>query len=63
VEACDLVTSECGFTEDVGQCNIDCSMVFGGFAGAFYGAGLQCWENAVAQNNCDIASQCPTIYY
>jgi len=61
--ACDLVVNECGFTSDVGQCGIDCSMVLGQFAGDYFGAGLQCWQAAVDEGDCAIAEQCPAMYF
>ncbi len=58
-EVCSLAI-ECGLTSDSDQCSIDCSMILGGFADAYYGAGLQCWASA---EECSVAEQCPVLFY
>ena len=61
--ACELIVSDCGLATDTGQCQIDCNMTLSGFAGAFYGAGVLCWEMASEHGDCSIAEQCPAMYY
>ena len=62
-EACSLIVNECGMSTDIDQCAIDCNMVVSGFAGVFYGAGVQCWNHAINENDCGIAEQCPQVSY
>ena len=66
IGVCDGVCSlavQCGLTDNSDQCSIDCSMILGGFAGAYYGAGLQCWDSAQAEDECSVAAQCPALFY
>ena len=59
---CELASS-CGLSTDAGQCSIDCNMVLGGFNGVYYGAGIQCWENAIELGDCEAAQQCPPLFF
>ena len=60
---CDLAGGECDLTSDIDQCNIDCSMLLGGFGDLVFGADIQCWESAISDQNCESASQCTPLFY
>jgi len=60
---CDLAASQCNLTTDADQCNIDCSMLLGGFGDPVYGADLQCWNSAISDQDCNTASECIPLFY
>ena len=62
-DACTMLMNVCGLDLDFNQCGIDCNMTFMGFNGTFYGAGVQCWEQAVEAQDCSHGDQCPNFNF
>ena len=58
-----LVVNVCSLSSDLSQCSINCSMEIGHFGSEKYGAGVQCWQLAVDEQDCSVAEQSPFVYF